>query len=101
MLRIGVKFCGNCNPRISGRSLLDQVKASMPEALWLPADSPEKDVLLIISGCTVDCATRPDWKGPTVMAAGETVDNISYPNNDLPLIIQKKLRALEQTEISY
>lgn len=94
MFRVGVKFCGNCNPRISGRALLDQVKANMTETLWLQADNPKKDALLIISGCPVDCATRPDWKGPTVVTAGETVNSISCALDDLPLMVQKKLNTI-------
>jgi hypothetical protein len=77
-LRIGVKFCGNCNPHISGGDTLRQIKDKaanlLPEAKFVTWDSQNLDALLVISGCPVDCATRPEVDCPQVAVAGESVN---------------------------
>lgn len=95
-LRVGVKYCGNCNPQIDGSELVNKIRAKMPEAEVLPAASPEIDALLVVSGCPVDCATRPLFSGPTVVVGGATVDYVSYDVSQLAEVIVKKLRELEK-----
>lgn len=65
----------------------------MPEALWLPADSPHIDVLLVVNGCQVDCATRPTPAFFTVVIAGETVDTVPYPSFEQVNVVIKKLKS--------
>lgn len=93
-MKIGVKFCGNCNSRFNARAIVEEILGGLPEAVWLPADSPEKDVLLVISGCTVDCATRPLWSGATIVVAGETVDSQVCSNTELPKAVSSKLEVI-------
>ncbi|WP_151192003.1 hypothetical protein [Desulfotomaculum copahuensis] len=92
---VGVKFCGNCNPVIDGKKLLEEIAQSLPEYKFI---TPNKEVsaLLIISGCESDCATRPDWPVKTIQVSGLTVDLISYPEKDLSIIVIKKLLNLRE-----
>lgn len=94
-LKVGVKFCGNCNPRINGGTLLNEISGEVPEGFWLPADSLDKDVLLIISGCAADCATRPIWAGPTIIVAGEAVDYEPCNYAELVGVVSKKLEVIK------
>jgi len=94
-LKIGVKFCGSCNPHYDTGALLRKIMAEVPEAIWLPADSPEKELLLVISGCEVDCATRPAWSGPTIVVAGETVDIQPYSLAELPKVVSSRLEVIK------
>ena len=93
-LRVGVKYCGNCNPQIDGPKLVNKIRAKMPEAEMLPADSPEIDALLVVSGCPVDCAARPLFSGPTVVVGGANIDYVSYDASQLAEVIVKKLRDI-------
>jgi len=91
-LKVGVKYCGNCNPQIDGPALVKKIGAEMPEAEILPADSPEIEALLIVSGCPVDCATRPSYRGRTVVVGGANIDYVSYNVSQLAGVVIKKLR---------
>ena len=95
-LRVGVKYCGNCNPHIDGPALVKKIRARMPEAEMLPAGSPEIDALLIVSGCPVDCATRPSFQGPTVVMGGANIDYVSYDVSQLVEVIIKKLENIKE-----
>lgn len=58
MVKVGVKFCGGCNPRFDRSSLLAQIKERYKGvALFEPAREEESyDRLLVISGCPRACA---------------------------------------------
>jgi len=42
------------------------------------------EVLLILSSCSVDCATRPEFSGPCVIATNESVDHCLVSEDELP-----------------
>jgi len=78
--KIAVKFCGNCNPQISCGEILKEIKTKaasrLPAAEFVSWDSPETDVLLVISGCPVDCAARPQGSAEEIVVAGESVNTV-------------------------
>ncbi len=92
MLKIGVKYCGNCNPQINGPKLVKKVKKLLPDSLFLSAEVPDIDVLLIVSGCPVDCATRPKFIGPLVVIAGKTVDRMPCEAAKIAEVVAEKLQ---------
>jgi hypothetical protein len=60
--RLAIKFCGGCNPEMD-RSLVAQVihEELLGMVQWeLTNEKP--DLLLIIQGCSVACADRPEIK---------------------------------------
>lgn len=73
-MKIGVKFCGNCNPRYDTPALLKALMTRAEEMAFMGWEDGAFDVLLILSACSSDCATRPPFAGPVVVATGETVD---------------------------
>lgn len=94
-IRIGVKFCGNCNPLITCKKLLQEIKTVISKVgLDIEYDSwksPDIDLLLVISGCPVDCATRPDQNIIELVVAGETIEGFSCDKGSLPKEVVKKL----------
>lgn len=89
---VGVKFCGNCNPDIDSKALLARLKEEVREKVNLVGHSSEtKDLVLVLSGCPVDCAERPDFSGPVVVVAGETVQLKKCPEKDLPQIVLEQI----------
>ncbi len=76
---IAIVFCGNCNPAIDARSVANQVRRLLPECEFQHAESNEAGALLVISGCAVDCATRPRRTMKTVVIAGESVGGAPCP----------------------
>lgn len=58
-MKIGVKYCGGCNPRFDRAKLLDRIKARYAggEVAFSYAKPGEQyDVLLVINGCERSCA---------------------------------------------
>jgi hypothetical protein len=80
MPKVAVKFCGNCNPQISGGEIFQDIKAKTAaickEVEFVSWESPDADVLVVISGCSVDCATRPQGSPQKIVVAGEYVNNV-------------------------
>ena len=57
-MKIGVRFCGGCNPRFDRGLALEQIRISKPDDEFLHAvEGEEYDMLLVIGGCTNCCAT--------------------------------------------
>ena len=79
-LKVGVKFCGNCNPQISAKKLLKEIKQEIIRAdravEFLPWDCLDIDLLIVLSACPVDCAKRPDGDLEELNIAGETINRI-------------------------
>lgn len=92
ILKVGIKYCGNCNPQINGPALVQTLRGSMTETWFLPYEEPSRDVLLVVSSCPVDCATRPQMPGPEVSVAGSSVNRVSCGRDELQGAV---MRALE------
>ena len=78
-MRIVVKYCGGCNPEIDRVRIVEEVKAwaaarRVPVAYATGEEAPVAgDLLLVVSGCGVDCATRPPGYGDGRSLEGEFV----------------------------
>ncbi len=53
MRRMGVKFCGGCNPQIERTRFVDELKKKLPEDLCLThSDNTEKwELGIMVCGC--------------------------------------------------
>lgn len=78
--------------------LLKKLAAEAEGITFVRWDSSGYDVLLILSGCPADCATRPDFAGPVVVATSEAVDRWPPAAADLPGAILAALRAMGNNE---
>jgi len=57
-MKIGVRFCGGCNPRYDRGEALDIIRKSKPNDEFVHAvEGEEYDMLLVIGGCTNCCAS--------------------------------------------
>ena len=90
-MKVAVKYCGHCNPLIDGPIIMDNVKKKLHEVQFVDSRDDTGDVLLVISGCPVDCATRPIHIGPEITVAGPSIDDQSLDPSELPREIISKL----------
>jgi len=90
---VGVKFCGNCNPQLDTMNLFNQLQKVTGLAFRSWSDEGV-EVLLILSGCPTDCATRPVFTDPMLRVAGSSLDGISIPTEQLTEIILKRLEGI-------
>ena len=82
MPRIGVKFCGNCQPRRDMSELYDRLKAQAPDLDFIGWGEPDYAALLILQACDAVCATLPPFAGPKVEVVGSTLDFTGYEDAD-------------------
>ena len=100
MARIGVKYCGGCNPRIDRSKLVREIVRMMPPESRLVAESPLNpwDAGILVCGCPVACADRPEVRRMArrwIRVGGETVDLESVPEDGMARVIAGKLKTLE------
>jgi len=89
--RIGVKYCGGCNPTYDRSQVVRQLKACFLNRFYFPLRSQKNlDGLVFINGCPSSCALEEGGpKGPVSFSiSGE---------NELPLLI-RWLTTLEEKE---
>lgn len=102
-LKVGIKFCGNCNPVINAREIWHQLKEKIEEAEGeielVSRDDPALEILLVISGCPVDCATRPGGEFEELVVAGETVNLSPCPREEIPSRVLAVLRSAARRKV--
>ena len=55
-MRIGLKFCGGCNPYYERSAEVEKLKKSYPQFLFEAVRKEEYyDIILLICGCTRSC----------------------------------------------
>jgi len=55
--RIGVKYCGGCNPTYERVNMLQQVQSLFKDQLLFPRhDEPDIEFIVLLSGCHRACA---------------------------------------------
>lgn len=92
-MRVGVKFCGNCNPLIDTGVVLQELKAQAGDVAFVPWDDDSYSVLLVLSSCSKDCATRPAFAGPVIEVTDSSIDRWPVTATRLPATILAALRA--------
>jgi len=57
-MRIGIKYCGGCNPRFNRRVFVERLIDDFIEASFEPASEKEiYDIVLVVCGCSNACAS--------------------------------------------
>jgi hypothetical protein len=97
-LKVGVKFCGNCNPHLDCPKLLQELIQEARGIRFVHWSETDFDLLLILSACPIDCATRPDFQGPTVIVSGSMVDRRTMSED---LLLNSILEALYRLKEGY
>lgn len=55
-MRVGIKYCGGCNPRYDRVAFVERLKAGYPGEVFSYARLGEHyDLLLVVCGCTAQC----------------------------------------------
>lgn len=91
-MKVGVKFCGNCNPQLDMISLKKWLEISTPEISFVRWEDEGYDVLLLLSSCPADCTTRPDFAGPMIRVTSELIDQSSFGRHELPGAVLKVIQ---------
>jgi hypothetical protein len=95
-LLVGVRFCGGCNPQFNRGDFWRAVQDCLVgEAVqFVPAEQAE--LILIISGCVVDCTSRPEGENPRygyLVVAGDTLNRASISYDLLAVRTAEEIKA--------
>lgn len=66
-MRVGVKYCGGCNPRYDRASIVARLKSELGDdgLEWVNVSTSEGrlDFVLVVCGCMVACAAHENLNG--------------------------------------
>ncbi|HWR06608.1 hypothetical protein [Sporomusa sp.] len=99
--RIGIVFCGGCNPRIDRGKIAAGVRAVLETAGYMvEINSVAVDYVIYLSGCTASCALKYTCgKAPATVVAAATIDATRVAEGELVTEIVTKVRNFyEQLE---
>ena len=66
-MKIGVKYCGGCNPRYDRGAFVEGLKARYPDAEFQSARPQERyDQVLVVCGCAARCADVSAIRGDQI-----------------------------------
>ncbi len=93
-MRIGVKFCGNCNPRLDTPELVRLLATESGELEFVRWDDRNGyAVLLVLNSCQIGCATFPNFAGPCIVVTNECVQHYPVREADMPAAIVNAIRV--------
>ena len=62
-MKVGIKYCGGGNPRYHRASILRRLRADFPDVDVVRTDDLDVDVVAVVCGCPVACASHAELKG--------------------------------------
>lgn len=99
--KVGVKFCGNCNPYIDTVSLVQKLKSYLPNINFVQWDEGGFSILLILNSCPVGCATHPEFSGPKLVVSSDSINYMTIPTEKLYDSIVKYLSEINYSLINH
>ena len=99
MLRVGVKYCGGCNPEYDRAALVEQIKKRLAgKVCFALPESEGVDNILAVYGCKTACADLSCFRGVKIRAItnieeGKSLSGIWESNLRHPKKNPKYLRA--------
>jgi hypothetical protein len=97
MKRIGVKYCGGCNPRIDRSKFVDELKKKFAGdlALAIGCSTEKWELGILVCGCSAACADRPETRSPAlewIVVSGPAVESESISESELATIVAMKIK---------
>lgn len=92
--KIGITFCGGCNPRIDRGKVAADVQAMLlADGYHIQYNSQDVDFVIYVSGCTANCACKYNHvSSPHLEVAAATVDAVAVREEELAAEIVMKVR---------
>ena len=97
MTRVGVKYCGGCNPQIDRSKFVDELEAELSGFLQLIAcnDGRQWEIGIFVCGCPVACADRPEVRQTArewIVVGGQTVEQRSVLEGELAPVVASLIK---------
>ena len=75
MLKVGIKYCGGCNPSYERVEMVQQVQSVLKDRfIFSVSDQEDSDIMLLVCGCPRACAHKDsnNLKVPSRSITGES-----------------------------
>lgn len=76
-MKVGIRFCGGCNPRYDRGAMVKRITEKHPE--WeagVAREGVEYDLLLVVGGCTACCAAYEQFSAGRVIKMWTDAEDI-------------------------
>ncbi len=94
-MKVGVKFCGHCSPRMDMTELFDELQKRAPEIKFVYYMLDTRiDILLVMHACQVECASIPQFSGPVVNVSPSSINRWPVEESVLCESVYQTLVAL-------
>ena len=100
--RIGVRYCGGCNPRYDRVSVVKRLSGLLPEVEFVTAQAGESyTAAIVVSGCTARCAKIDDLAVPSdrLLRIGGWEDLLPVKKQITELLAEKEELSLTAEEV--
>ena len=97
MPRVGIKFCGGCNPAIDRAMVFQEVRDRANGLIFTGLDAQDLGAFLFICGCSTACPVEQlgfHSNPRLIVVAGEAVDGQQIPEVSIAYFVVEKLGAL-------
>ncbi len=67
MLKVGIKYCGGCNPYYDRAALVKQIESRLKGNVeFVSPDNDDADLVLAVEGCQTACADLGSFQGKAI-----------------------------------
>ena len=89
MFKVGVRYCGGCNPRYDRGHLVTYIKDKLQYADFQNArEGVSYDALLIVSGCTSMCVSYEKFYAKKGIVSINSDEDIDMAVNSLKMLME-------------
>jgi len=75
MLKIGIKYCGGCNPYYDRVALVKRIESRLQGKVeFVSAANDDVDLVLAVEGCNTACADLSSFDGKEIRIISKTED---------------------------
>ncbi len=75
MLKVGIKYCGGCNPDYDRVALFESIEKRLKGKVeFVPPESAEIDQVLVVEGCKTACADLSSFDGKNIFKIIQSED---------------------------
>jgi hypothetical protein len=97
MKKIGVKYCGGCNPRMDRSKFVDELKKELAGDLSsaIGCSTEKWELGILVCGCSAACADRPETRSSAlewIDVCGPAVESESISESELATVVAMEIK---------
>ena len=75
MLKVGIKYCGGCNPYYDRVALVKRIERRLQGKVeFVSSEKGDVDLVLVVEGCKTACADLSSFDGKEIQIISKTED---------------------------